>query len=128
MTAAHPLWLGYGVLVVLALLVAALAVGRHVRRRHPAGRTRATTAPNDRAASSVSDVGGAVLPDFAVVDCGDQIHFVPLHEKGHVVGARPCPCLPRRTANRRRAGGRVTYPITTAWAGALPPADHEDAA
>lgn len=49
------------------------------------------------------------LPDFIVVDCGDQIHFLPVGEAGHVLGSGPCPCQPRKTRNRRRAGGRVLY-------------------
>lgn len=48
-------------------------------------------------------------PDFAILDRGDQIHFVPLDEDGHVVDSGLCPCLPRRTANRRRSGRRVIY-------------------
>jgi hypothetical protein len=51
----------------------------------------------------------STLPDFAVVDCGDQIHFVPVREHGHVVGTGPCECHPCRTANRRRCGRRVVY-------------------
>jgi hypothetical protein len=58
---------------------------------------------------SSSDEPASALPDFAVVDCGDQIHFVPLRENGHVVSGGTCDCHPRRTANRRRAGGRVVY-------------------
>lgn len=106
----HSLWLVYCVLVVGALIVTVLAVGRHVRRRRTSGQARPTAAPGGPVADSGSHAGGdPVIPDFAVVDCGDEIHFVPLHENGHVVGSRPCPCAPGRTANRRRAGGRVTY-------------------
>jgi hypothetical protein len=52
---------------------------------------------------------GPSLPDFVVVDCGDQIHFVPAGEAGHVIGTDPCPCHPRKTENRRRSGRRVVY-------------------
>lgn len=48
-------------------------------------------------------------PDFEIVDCGDQIHFVPLDEGGHVLGSEQCPCQARRTANRRRSGRHVIY-------------------
>ena len=61
------------------------------------------------ARSSASDNSNSLLPDFVVVDCGDQIHFIPLPEKGHQLGRDGCECHPRRTANRRRVGGRVVY-------------------
>jgi hypothetical protein len=79
--------------VVAICTVVAVAVSRHVRRQ-----TETEPAPS--------------LPDFEVVDCGDQIHFVPLREHGHVVGTvgtGSCECHPCRTANRRRSGRRVVY-------------------
>lgn len=57
-----------------------------------------------RARSPIAD-----WPDIAIVDCGEQIHFLPATEQGHLVGAGRCPCQPRRTFNRRRLGTRVVY-------------------
>ncbi len=85
-------WLVCCVLVVIGLVAAVtIVVVRHGRRHGPA----AAPLP--------------ALPDFAVIDCGEQIHFVPLPEDDHVLGSGRCPCQPRRTANRRRCGRRVLY-------------------
>ena len=48
-------------------------------------------------------------PDFEIIDCGEQILFVPLDEEGHLLGSELCPCHPLRTANRRRSGRHVIY-------------------
>lgn len=86
------LWLVCCVLLVIGSVTVVVIVVMRRSRRHQAA---TVTTP--------------VLPDFAVIDCGEQIHFVPLPEDDHVLGPGRCPCQPRRTANRRRCGSRVLY-------------------
>ena len=87
------LWLVCCLLLVIGLVAVVVAV---VVRRSRGYRVAAVPTP--------------VLPDFAVIDCGEQIHFVPLPEDDHVLGAGRCPCQPRRTANRRIMPGRDRDP------------------
>ena len=85
------IWLISGAVIVLGLgLIVVIAVLQRLRR-----------------AREVRSAGA--WPDFEIVDCGDQIHFVPLEEEGHVLGSEQCPCQPVRTANRRRSGRHVMY-------------------
>lgn len=86
------LWLVCCMLIVIGLVALVVTVVMRRARRH-----RVPTVPTP------------VLPDFAVIDCGEQIHFVPLPEDDHVLGAGRCPCQPWRTTNRRRSGSRVLY-------------------
>lgn len=85
------IWLICCVVIVLGLVaIVAIATLRRLRREREV-----------RAAGA--------WPDFEIVDCGDQIHFVPLEEEGHVLGSEQCPCQAVRTANRRRSGRHVIY-------------------
>ena len=84
------IWLICCLVIVLGLVGAlVVALVRHARG------DVATTVPS--------------WPDFAIIDRGDQIHFVPLDDDGHVLESGSCPCRPRRTANRRRSGRRIVY-------------------
>ena len=50
------------------------------------------------------------LPDFAIVDCGDSIHIVPLERMDHRVDSTgPCQCGPVISINQRRRGTYVRY-------------------
>jgi hypothetical protein len=50
------------------------------------------------------------LPDFAVVDCGEAIHLVPVEPSRHRVDRTGrCPCGPMISINKRRRGADVRY-------------------
>ena len=51
-----------------------------------------------------------VLPDFAVVDCGDSVHLVPVESADHQVdNTGRCRCRPIISINQRRSGTEVRY-------------------
>jgi len=50
------------------------------------------------------------LPDFAVVDCGESIHLVPVERSHHRVdNTGRCQCGPVVSINQRRRGTHVRY-------------------
>jgi hypothetical protein len=50
------------------------------------------------------------LPDFAILDCGESIHLVPVEGSHHRVdNTGRCPCGPVVSINQRRRGTRVRY-------------------
>ncbi len=79
----------------VAVVVASVVIGRAINRRFALEVVESPAVPR--------------LPEFAIIDCGDQIHFVPVREDGHLLGPGRCDCHPCRTANRRRCGRRVVY-------------------
>lgn len=50
------------------------------------------------------------LPDFAVFDCGESIHLVPVERSHHRVdNTGRCRCRPLVSINQRRRGTYVRY-------------------
>jgi hypothetical protein len=52
----------------------------------------------------------SLLPDFAILDCGESIHLVPVEGSHHRVdNTGRCPCGPVVSINQRRRGTHVRY-------------------
>ena len=52
----------------------------------------------------------SVLPDFAIFDCGESIHLVPVERSHHRVdNTGRCRCRPLVSINQRRRGTYVRY-------------------
>ena len=53
---------------------------------------------------------GDLLPDFAIVDCGEAIHLVPVERDRHRIdNTGRCQCTPVISINQRRRGSYVRY-------------------
>ena len=52
----------------------------------------------------------SLLPDFAIFDCGESIHLVPVERSQHRVdNTGRCHCRPAVSINQRRRGTYVRY-------------------
>jgi hypothetical protein len=52
----------------------------------------------------------SLMPDFAIVDCGESIHLVPVEHSHHRVdNTGRCQCRPVVSINQRRRGTHVRY-------------------
>jgi hypothetical protein len=57
-----------------------------------------------------SSRAAGVLPDFAIVDCGESVHLVPVESDDHQVdNTGRCACSPVISINRRRSGTEIRY-------------------
>ena len=68
-----------------------------------------------------------VLPDFAIFDCGDSIHLVPVECNHHRVdNTGRCQCRPVISINQRRRGAYVRYidHQPAGWRASAPPSIH----